>query len=54
MRCRKDNQISKMKEKKFSYKSQYGIIVLCSDEKEQERIYNELLKQGLKLKVVCV
>jgi hypothetical protein len=38
----------------FNYKSQYGVIVICADEKEQERIYNLLKEQGLILKIVCV
>ena len=38
----------------FSYKQQYGVIVICADEAEQIRIYDELKKQGLTLKVVTV
>lgn len=38
----------------FNYKSQYGVIVICKDEDEQKRIYEELEKKGYKLKVVCV
>ena len=38
----------------FSYKQQYGVIVVCKDEKEQMKIYDELKKQGLTLKVVTV
>ena len=40
--------------KSFTYKSQYGIVVICSDEQEQKRIYEMLEKLGLKLKVVVV
>ncbi len=40
--------------KKFEYKPQYGIVVLCEDEKEQKRLYELLKKQGLRLKVVSV
>jgi len=38
----------------FNYKSQYGVIVICEDEEAQKQIYDELLKKGYKLKVVCV
>ena len=38
----------------FKYKQQYGIVVLCADEKQQKEIYEMLFKMGLKLKVVCV
>jgi len=42
------------KENKFSYQQQYGVIVICKDEAEQIRIYEELKKQGLTLRVVTV
>jgi hypothetical protein len=38
----------------YSYKQQYGVIVICKDEKEQQEIYEKLLKLGLTLKVVTV
>lgn len=38
----------------FKYKEQFGVIVICADEKEQESIYEQLRRMGLKLKVVCV
>jgi len=38
----------------FNYKQQYGVIVICKDEKEQQEIYEMLLKLGLTLKVVTV
>ncbi len=38
----------------FNYKEQYGIIVICENEKQQQKIYKQLAKLGLKLKVVCV
>jgi len=38
----------------FSYRQQYGVIVICKDEKEQQEIYEMLLKLGLTLKVVTV
>lgn len=39
---------------KYTYKPQYGVIVICKDEKEQKEIYERLLKEGLTLKVVNV
>jgi len=38
----------------FNYRQQYGVIVICKDEKEQQEIYEMLLKLGLTLKVVTV
>ena len=34
------------------YKEQYGVIVICTGEAEQERVYNELTGMGLTCKVV--
>ena len=38
----------------FNHKEQYGVIVICKDEKEQREIYERLLAQGLTLKIVTV
>jgi hypothetical protein len=38
----------------YSYKQQYGVIVICKDEKEQQKMYEMLQKLGLTLKVVTV
>jgi hypothetical protein len=38
--------------KKFNYKEQYGVIVICETEADQKAIFEELQKKGLKLKVV--
>ena len=38
----------------FNYKEQYGVIVICKDEQEQAGVYDRLLKEGYKLKVVTV
>jgi hypothetical protein len=38
----------------FNYKQQYGVIVICENEKEQQEVYARLLAEGLKLKVVTV
>ncbi len=40
--------------KQFKYKEQYGVIVICQTEEEQKRIFEELQKKGLTLKVVTV
>jgi len=34
------------------YREQYGVIVLCKDEKEQIKVYAKLLKKGYRLRVV--
>lgn len=38
----------------FNYKEQYGVIVICANEKEQQEIYERLLAEGLTLKIVTV
>lgn len=40
-------------ESNFNYKEQYGVIVMCRDEQEQEAIYNDLTAQGYECKVVA-
>lgn len=35
-----------------SYQSQYGVIVHCQNEKEQEQVYKDLTDKGFKCKVV--
>lgn len=37
----------------FNYKEQYGVIVMCKDEAEQEEVYNNLIEQGYECKVVA-
>lgn len=39
-------------ETNFNYKEQYGVIVMCKDEREQEEVYNTLLELGYECKVV--
>ena len=41
-------------ETSFNYTEQYGVIVMCSDEAEQEQIYNRLTDEGYTCKVVAV
>ena len=36
----------------FNYKEQYGVIVICNNEQEQEKIYNSLTAEGYECKVV--
>jgi hypothetical protein len=38
----------------FNYSEQYGVIVRCADEAEQEQIYNRLTDEGFTCKVVAV
>jgi len=38
----------------FNYKEQYGVIVMCTDEADQEKIYNKLTAEGYNCKVVAV
>ncbi len=38
--------------KDFKYKPQYGVIVICENEEEQKKVFQELQEQGKKLKVV--
>lgn len=38
----------------FRYREQYGVIVICKNEKHQARTYNVLRRRGLECKVVTV
>ena len=38
----------------FKYREQYGVIVLCKNEAEQRRVYEQLKARGLNLRVVKV
>lgn len=49
-----DEFIDETTETSFNYKEQYGVIVLCSNEEEQEKIYNHLTEEGYECKVVAV
>ena len=37
----------------FNYKEQYGVIVMCADEADQEQVYNRLIGEGYECKVVA-
>lgn len=39
---------------KFSYRPQFGVIVICKDEADQVSVYDWLIKNGLTVKVVAV
>lgn len=41
-------------ETNYNYSEQYGVIVMCESESEQEKVYNELTEQGYTCKVVAV
>ena len=38
----------------FNYKEQYGVIVMCKSEQDQEEVYNRLIEEGYECKVVSV
>lgn len=38
----------------FKYKPQFGVIVVCKDERDQRRVYNQLRRGPRKVKVVTV
>jgi hypothetical protein len=38
----------------FNYNSQFGVIVMCKSEQDQEEVYNRLLGEGFECKVVTV
>ena len=38
----------------YQYQEQYGVVVICKDAAHQERVYMQLLRLGLQLKVVVV
>ena len=38
----------------YTYKPQYGVIVICRDEAEQKAVFERLKQDSLTLKVVCV
>jgi hypothetical protein len=38
----------------YQHREQYGIVVICTDEKHQQQVFGALSKEGYKLKVVTV
>lgn len=49
-----EEETSEVVEPNFNYKEQYGVIVMCKDESEQEAVYNKLSQEGYECKVVSV
>lgn len=41
-------------ESSFNYSEQYGVIVMCENEADQEKVYNHLTEEGYACKVVAV
>lgn len=50
--CRKPKNKGNMS--KYTYKPQYGVIVICQSEEEQKAVFERLKQEGLTLKVVNV
>jgi len=48
------NKPEKPQKKSYTYKPQFGLVIICTDEAEQIEMFNKLQKQGLTLKVVTV
>lgn len=48
-----DDEVS-LTESNFNYETQYGVIVMCGSEDEQEQTYNKLTGDGYNCKVVSV
>lgn len=49
-----NEQIDETTDTHFNYKEQFGVIVMCKNEEEQEQIYNRLTEEGYECKVVAV
>jgi hypothetical protein len=45
---------SETTKKSYTYKPQYGLVIICQSEAEQIQLFNHLKQQNLKLKVVTV
>jgi predicted 3-demethylubiquinone-9 3-methyltransferase (glyoxalase superfamily) len=41
-----------LEESDFSYKEQFGVIVICENETEQEAVYTKLAAEGYNVRVV--
>lgn len=48
-----DDETNNTADTGFNYKEQYGVIVMCQDEAEQEDVYNRLTEEGFECKVVA-
>lgn len=38
----------------FKYREQYGVVVICKNERHQARVYNVLRRRGMECRVVTV
>lgn len=38
----------------FKYRQQFGLVIVCKTEADQQRLFAKLCKQGYVPKVVCV
>jgi len=38
----------------FKYKEQFGVIVVCKDEEEHRKVYDQLTRKGYKARTVRV
>ncbi len=38
----------------FKYREQYGVVVLCKNERHQARVYNVLRRRGMECRGVTV
>ena len=52
MKTSKKNPVTKADLAKNGYREQYGVIIVCNDERHQKKIYHKLNSQGLKCRVV--
>jgi hypothetical protein len=52
MKESKRNPVTKADLAKNGYREQYGVIIVCNDEKHQKKIYGKLNRQGLKCRVL--
>ena len=50
---RVDEEMSGHTGNDFNYKEQYGVIVICENEAEQESVYNRLVGEGFSCRVVA-
>lgn len=46
-----NDQIDETTDTHFNYKEQFGVIVMCKNEEEQEQIYTRLTEEGYECKV---
>lgn len=49
-----DTDTDSESESHFNYTEQYGVIVICGNEAEQEKVYDSLTAEGYECKVVSV